>query len=62
MAAQRPTVTSTVPEGYGENAHLNKPLSPTINVPEPKATRKVISHGTDKHGEPNVSIESVPAT
>jgi hypothetical protein len=37
-------------------------VNPIINVPPPDASKKVISHGTDKYGEPNVTIETVPTT
>ena len=37
-------------------------VHPVINVPPPDASKKVITHGTDKYGEPNVTIETVPTT
>lgn len=44
------------------HVHL-PPLSPTINVnvPGPAPTKKVISHTTDRFGEPTVTVETAPA-
>ena len=55
--------------GFKGAANLGTPaqpvyvtVKPIINVPPPDASKKVITHGTDEYGEPNVIIETVPTS
>ena len=38
--------------------HLDQPLHPHIHVPPAEPTKKIISTGVDKYGEPTVEITS----